>query len=69
MRPSTDQSPPAGYGRFVGRVGALAIFLGVYVQYSLGVVFGVILIVIVIWYSLKQTVKKAIEGNQMKVQA
>ena len=29
MRPSTDQSPPAGYGRFVGRVGALAIFLGV----------------------------------------
>ena len=29
MRPSTDQTPPAGYGRFVGRVGALAIFLGV----------------------------------------
>ena len=29
MRPSTDQSPPAGHGRFVGRVGALAIFLGV----------------------------------------
>ena len=29
MRPSTDQSPPAGYGRFIGRVGALAIFLGV----------------------------------------
>ncbi len=29
MRPSTDQTPAAGYGRFVGRVGALAIFLGV----------------------------------------
>ena len=29
MRPSPDQSPPAGYGRFIGRVGALAIFLGV----------------------------------------
>ena len=32
MRPSTrtGQSPPAaGYGRFVGRVGALALFLGV----------------------------------------
>ena len=29
MRPSTDQTPPAGDGRFVGRVGALAIFLGV----------------------------------------
>ena len=47
----------------------MAIFLGVYVHYSLGVVFGVILIVIVIWYSLKQTAKKALEGDQMKVQA
>jgi hypothetical protein len=47
----------------------LAIFLGVYVHYSLGIVFGAFLIVIVIWYSIKQTSKRALEGDQMKVQA